>query len=64
MELITSVLSIVKNVGEKDREFKLLKEKLTFQIKKGEGTLKKLMNDPHVHTFIRDNLERRLSDAK
>jgi hypothetical protein len=30
MDIVTSMLSVLKNVGETDREFKLLKEKLVF----------------------------------
>lgn len=41
MELISSMLNIVKNVSDTDREFKLLREKLVFNIKKGDASLQK-----------------------
>lgn len=41
MELISSMLNIVKNVSDTDREFKLLREKLVFNIKKGDASLHK-----------------------
>lgn len=36
MELISSVLSIVKNVNDTDREFRILRDKLVYHIKKAE----------------------------
>ena len=63
MELISSVLSLVKNVSDKDREFKILKEKLVFHIRKGENVLEKYQKEHQVMNFIADNLEGRLRDA-
>jgi len=63
MELISSMLSLVKNVSETDREFKILREKLIFHIKKAETALEKYQNEQHVMSFIADNLEGRLRDA-
>ena len=56
MDLIASMLSVLKNVGETDREFKLLKEKLVFHIRKAETALKKYQKERHVHSFIKENL--------
>ena len=39
MDILGSMFSIVKNVSETDREFKILKEKLVFHIKKAETAL-------------------------
>lgn len=63
MELISSVLSLVKNVSDTDREFKILKEKLVFHIKKAETVLQKYQKEHHVISFIADNLKGRLRDA-
>lgn len=40
MDLISSVVSLVKNVSETDREFRILRDKLLFNIKKAESLLK------------------------
>lgn len=57
------MVSLVKNVSDTDREFKILKEKLVFHIKKGEAALKQYRKENHVLNFIADNLESRLRDA-
>lgn len=63
MEIVTSVLSIVKGVKETEREFRILKDKLVFHIKKAETALLKYSNEQHIHSFILINLEGRLKDA-
>jgi hypothetical protein len=57
------MVSLVKNVNETDREFKILKEKLVFHIKKAETALEQYRKENHVLNFILDNLESRLRDA-
>lgn len=42
MEFLASIFSLAKNVTETDREFKILKEKLDFHIRKAEKALKML----------------------
>ena len=64
MELISSIFSIAKNVSETDREFRILKEKLTFHIKKAQTALNRFKQEHHTLTFIADNLEGRLRDAQ
>ncbi len=63
MELISSVFSLVKNVAETDREFRILKEKLVFHIKKAETVLQTYKKENQVLPFILQNLEGRLRDA-
>lgn len=63
MEIFSSVLSIVKNVGDTEREFKILKDKLVFHIKKAETALLKYNKEDYVHSFILVNLQGRLKDA-
>lgn len=64
MDILSSMLSIVKSVSDTDREFKILREKLLFHIQKAEATLKRTMRDQHCHSFIREHLENRLKEAK
>lgn len=63
MELITSIFSMAKNVSETDREFRILKEKLVFHIKKASNALQNFRQDHHTLSFIGENLEGRLRDA-
>lgn len=58
------MLSIVKNVSDTDREFKLLREKLVYNIKKSEAALTKYYKERHVQAWVAEHLERRLEDAR
>lgn len=64
MELITSMFSIVKSVSDTDRDFKILKQKMEYGIKKAETVLEKSKQEHHVHSFVAVNLNNRLQDAK
>ena len=52
MDIISSIFSIAKNVSETDREFRILRDKLVFHIKKAETALSVFKKDHHVLTFI------------
>jgi hypothetical protein len=58
------MLNIVKNVNDTDREFKLLREKLVYNIKKADAALAKYQKEHHVQSWIAEHLERRLKDAR
>ena len=52
MDILSSIFSITKNVTEIDREFRILKEKLVFHIKKAETALDHFKSENHKLTFI------------
>ena len=63
MEFLASIFSLAKNVTETDREFKILKEKLDFHIRKAEKALKMLEKQHHIDDMYINNLSARLRDA-
>lgn len=58
------MLSIVKSVSDTDREFKLLREKLVFSLKKGDAALNKYNKEHHVQSWVAEHLESRLRDGR
>lgn len=63
MDLVTSMLSIFKSVNCTDREYKLIKQKLDFGIRKAEVLLDRSRED-NVPEFMTTHLANRLADAR